>query len=74
MSDREWLIESANKLMIVGLGFLAVAIGAAFLMITDVMFDGPRVWIYSAVVWVTIVALWFVRPLTRHVRGVSSGP
>ena len=73
-SDREWLIESANRLMIVGLGFLAVAIGAAFLMITDVMFNGPRVWIYSAVVWVTIVALWFVRPLTRHVRGVSSGP
>ncbi len=73
-SDREWLIESANKLMIGGLGFLAIAIGAAFLLITDVMFDGVRVWLYSAVVWACIVALWFVRPLTRHARGVSSGP
>ena len=64
-SDRDWLIESANVLMIVGLGFLAVAIGAAFLLITDVLFDGARVWIYSIVVWLVILGLWFVRPLVR---------
>ena len=51
-SEREWLIESANRLMIAGLGFLAIAIGAAFLLITDVLFDGARVWIYSVLVWV----------------------
>ena len=72
--EREWLIESANRLMIAGLGFLAIAIGAAFLLITDVLFDGARVWIYSGVVWVVIVGLWFVRPLSRHARGASSGP
>ena len=33
--------------MIAGLGFLAIAIGSAFLLITDVLFDGARVWIYS---------------------------
>jgi cobalamin synthase len=73
-SERAWLIESANLLMIAGLGCLAVAIGAAFLMITDVIYDGARVWVYSAVVWATIVALWFARPLIRHFRGLSSGP
>jgi hypothetical protein len=72
--EREWLIESANVLMIAGLGFLAVAIGAAFLLITDVLFDGARVWIYSVLVWVTILALWFGRPLHRQLRGHSSGP
>ena len=41
--------------MIVGLGFLALAIGAAFLLITDLLFDGARVWIYTGVVWVVIV-------------------
>jgi hypothetical protein len=72
--ERTWLIESANMLMIVGLGFLAVAIGAAFLLITDMLFDGVRVWIYSALVWLTILVLWFGRPLYRQVRGLSSGP
>jgi cobalamin synthase len=73
-SERTWLIESANQLMIAGLGFLAIAIGAAFLLITDVLYDGARVWIYSVVVWLVIVGLWFVRPLIRHFRGLSSGP
>jgi hypothetical protein len=72
--EREWLIESANVLLITGLGFLAVAIGSAFLLITDVLFDGPRVWIYSALVWLVILALWFGRPLYRQARGLSSGP
>jgi hypothetical protein len=72
--EREWLIESANLLMIAGLGFLAIAIGAAFLLITDVLFDGARVWIYSAVIWVAIIGLWFGRPLVRAARGRSSGP
>jgi hypothetical protein len=72
--ERAWLIESANVLLIAGLAFLAVAIGAAFLLVTDILFDGARVWIYSAVVWVIIVALWFGRPLWRQVRGLSSGP
>jgi cobalamin synthase len=73
-NERRWLIESANGLMIAGLCFLAVAIGAAFLLITDVMFDGALVWAYSIVVWAIILALWFVRPLLRHFRGLSSGP
>ena len=72
--EREWLIESANALMIVGLAFLAIAIGSAFLLITDVLFDGSRVWIYSAIVWLILIGLWFVRPLSRHARGASSGP
>jgi hypothetical protein len=72
--EREWLIESANVLLIAGLAFLAVAIGAAFLLVTDMLFDGALVWIYSALVWLVILALWFGRPLYRQVRGLSSGP
>ena len=73
-NERTWLIESANVLMIIGLAFLTVAIGSAFLLITDMLFDGPRVWIYSGAVWAVILGLWFGRPLYRQVRGLSSGP
>ena len=72
--EREWIVESANTLMIAGLAILAVALGCSVLLITDLMFDGARVWVYSGAVLLVIVGLWFVRPLTRHARGKSSGP
>jgi hypothetical protein len=63
--EREWIVESANRLMIAGLAFLAGALGGSVLLITDVMFDGARVWIYTAAVVLCIVGLWFLRPLAR---------
>jgi hypothetical protein len=72
--DRAWVIESAHRLSIGGLIFLALAMGSALLLITDVLFDGPRVWIYTLVVWGILLGLWFVRPLLRHASGEASGP
>jgi hypothetical protein len=73
-NDRAWIIESANSLLIMGLVLLAFAIGCAVLLITDMLFDGPRVWIYTAIVMVAVVWLWFLRPLSRALRHQSSGP
>jgi Family of unknown function (DUF6328) len=73
-SERAWIVESANVLLIIGLVFLAFAISGAVLLITDVMFDGPKVWLYTAVIVIAVVGIWFVRPLSRAVRGKSSGP
>ena len=72
--ERAWIIESANQQLIAGLVFLAIALGCSVLLITDMMFDGVRVWIYSGAVILCIVGLWFVRPLLRHLRGKASGP
>ena len=72
--ERAWIVESANELMIAGLVFLALALGGSVLLITDMMFDGARVWIYSGALAAIIVGLWFVRPLVRGLRGKSSGP
>jgi hypothetical protein len=72
--EREWLVESSNELMISGLCFLAVALGGSVLLITDMLFDGTRVWVYSIAMALVIVVLWFARPLARHARGKSSGP
>jgi hypothetical protein len=72
--DRAFLIETSNKLSIVGMVFLGIALGGAVLLITDILFDGMRVWLYPAIVMALLVALWFALPLQRTIRGVSSGP
>ena len=64
--DRAWIIETANRLAISGLVFLALAIIGVVLLITDYLFDGPRVWLYSAIPAVAIAFLWFARPLLRN--------
>jgi hypothetical protein len=66
--ERTWLVESANSLMIAGLVFLAGALGGSVLLITDVMFNGLRVWIYTGAVVLCIVGLWFLRPLARKIE------
>jgi cobalamin synthase len=71
-SDRAYVIESANRLLIAGLVFLALAIVGAVTLITDYLYGAK--WWWPAVVAVLLVVTWFVRPLVRHVRGVSSGP
>ncbi len=60
--ERVWIVESANRLMIAGLAFLAGALSGSVLLITDVMFDGARVWIYTGLLALCIVAMWFLRP------------
>jgi hypothetical protein len=70
--ERAWLVESSNRLMIAGLGLLAVALAGSVLLITDLMFDGARVWIYTGAVVLCIVGLWFLRPLARAAYGVRS--
>jgi Family of unknown function (DUF6328) len=72
--ERAYIIESANRLLIVGLVFLAVAIVGALVLITDFLYGLEGQWPYPAALAVLLLALWFGRPLVRHVRGQSSGP
>jgi cobalamin synthase len=72
--ERAYIVESANRLLIAGLVFLAIAIVCAVTLITDYLFGLADSWYWPAGVALVVLALWFVRPLLRHVRGVSSGP
>ena len=72
--ERAYIVESANRLLIAGLVFLAIAIVCAVTLITDYLFGLADSWYWPALVALVVVALWFVRPLLRHLRGVSSGP
>ena len=72
--DRRYIIESSNRLLIIGLVFLGLAILGAISLITDYLFDLSTHWYWPAAVALLLITLWFVRPLVRHLRGVSSGP
>jgi hypothetical protein len=73
-SDRAYLIETANKYLIAGLAFLAVAIVLALVMITDVLYNGVAVFAFPAAIAAMLLGMWFVRPLIRTALGRSSGP
>jgi cobalamin synthase len=72
--ERRYIIETSNRLLIAGLVFLAIAILGAVSLITDYLFDLSSHWYWPAAVALLLVALWFGRPLVRHLRGLSSGP
>jgi hypothetical protein len=71
-NDRAYIIESANRLLIAGLVFLALAIMGAVVLVTDYLFDGAAVWAYPVVLAALLVVLWFARPMARGEK--SSGP
>ena len=71
-NERAYIIESANKLLIAGLFFLALAIMGAVVLITDYLFDGAAVWGYPAALAGLLAVLWFLRPMARGEK--SSGP
>ncbi len=70
-SDRKYVIESANALMIAGLVFLSLAILGAVVLITDYLFGIGGQWYWPLLIGIVLVGLWFVRPL---LRSESSGP
>jgi uncharacterized protein DUF6328 len=63
--DRAYVIESAHKYTIAGLGFLAVAIVLALVMITDVLYNGAAIYAFPAAIALLLAGIWFVRPLLR---------
>ena len=72
--DRAYVVESSNRLLLAGLVFLSLAIVGAVALITDYIFGLENHWYWPLLVALLVVGLWFVRPLVRHLRGVSSGP
>jgi hypothetical protein len=62
--DRTFVIESANKYLITGLSFLAIAIVLALSLVTDLLYSGWA-WLFPIALALLIVFFWFVRPLLR---------
>ncbi len=64
--DRRWIIETASRLAIAGLVFLALAMVGAVVVVTDFIFGTPAVFVWPTLVALVFVGLWFARPLVRH--------
>ena len=63
--DRAYIIESANRYMIAGLVFLAIAIVLAIAMITDFLYDDWITWAAPTAIALALLVVWFLRPLLR---------
>jgi hypothetical protein len=63
--EKEYLVTVANRLALIGTGFLALAMCGAVAMVSHLVFGETATIVSSALVGVTVVALWYVSPLMR---------
>jgi len=66
--DLEWVVESANRLAVLGLICLGGAIAAVLLLVTMVVFSDVFAVIVCALIALLIVWTWFGAPLVRGLR------
>jgi hypothetical protein len=71
LQQKRELVFLANRLAIAGLGFLALAMTGAIMLITDVLFGSPATVVFSAGAALLFVVLWGVLPLLRRFRLVG---
>lgn len=68
---RPELVRDGNRLAIVGLAFLALAMCGAVLLVADVVLGGAPAVAVGVVVPILVIALWYALPLVRR-RGHPS--
>jgi hypothetical protein len=66
--DKGYIVVMANRLAIIGLSFLAVAMTGVIMLVTDVLFGTTTVAIATAGVALLFAVLWYLLPLSRLMR------
>jgi Family of unknown function (DUF6328) len=64
---KEQILFMANRLAILGLGFLAIAMTGAILLITDVLYGSTTTLIVTVAVGLAFALLWYLIPVRRLV-------
>jgi MFS family permease len=64
---KEQILLMANRLAIVGLGFLAIAMTGAIMLITDFLYESTTTVIVTVVVGLAFALFWYFLPLRRLV-------
>jgi hypothetical protein len=67
--EKDTLLKTANRLTIVGLGFLAAAVVCVVLLITDYLYGVETTIAVTAVTGTVFAVLWYLLPLRRRIRG-----
>src|SRR3954452_19809745 len=68
LGDKEHLVRAANRLTIVGLAFVAIAIVGVVLLISDLLFPGAVTVIATGAAAGLCVTSWYLVPLRRRTR------
>jgi Family of unknown function (DUF6328) len=68
LGDKEHLVRTANRLTIFGLGFVALALVGAILLISDLLFPGVVAVCTTSAAVVTCLITWYALPLRRRRR------
>ena len=63
--DKEWIVFTGNRLVIVGFAVLAAAVTCAVLFVTHFVYSGPLAVITTVVTGLVVFGLWFAVPLAR---------
>ena len=66
--DKEWIVESSNRLAIGGLFFLGLAIIGVILLISNVVYGSTEAALATAGVFIGIAWFWWIAPVVRSVR------
>jgi membrane-bound acyltransferase YfiQ involved in biofilm formation len=68
LQQKRELVMLANRMTIMGLGFLALAMTGVIMLITDFLFSGVATAVISASALMLFVTLWYLLPLRRRLR------
>lgn len=71
--DKPHLIVVGNRFLLAGTAFLALAMIAAVLLVTDALFARTTTTVVVAALSLAFAWTWFGYPLTRRLRGERSG-
>jgi len=66
--DKRWIVETANRLAIAGLVFLAISITGVILLISHTVYNSATAAVATGVVFAAMLWLWFLAPLAREAR------
>ena len=66
--DKRWIVETANRLAIAGLAFLAISITGVILLISHVVYGSATATVATGVVFAAMLWFWFLAPLAREAR------
>jgi hypothetical protein len=68
LQQKRHLVFLANRFAIAGLGFLALAMTGAIMLITDVLFGGVATVVVTAAAALMFIVFWYMLPLQRRFK------
>ena len=66
--DKEYIVFLANRLTIVGLGFLALAMTGVVFLITDLLYGSTATTVAAGITGLAFALLWYVVPIVRRLQ------